>query len=326
METRKCGAAHILHIVLPLEIADTHRHRCAHTVVHHKRELRDGQHYLMGCQSDSAQPAHHDGAKAERGRLHSHLQTDRPAQCIELLEHRKRPSHAGEPDPVADKAATAQHNQRKHHHHHNTREQRTDACSQQPQLREAQFAVDKDIVAYDVQRISAQQYPHSGLRICDSVRKLLEAVEQHHENQRSKQYQVIRFYQRHQFLGLTQALHVEVDHRHDKRKEQCHQDIRHQTATQRLPCFRKTAVAVKTAHDRRQPVTETGTENDAKRKYIVHERSGTQLLGTVMPDHQSIGKTENNYSHLSDNNGKSQKYQRFIMLLIAGYPIHHLIV
>lgn len=25
-----------------------------------------------------------------------------------------------------------------------------------------------------------------------------------------------------------------------------------------------------------------------------------------MPDHQSIGKTENNYSHLSDNNGKSQ--------------------
>lgn len=45
-----------------------------------------------------------------------------------------------------------------------------------------------------------------------------------------------------------------------------------------------------------------------------------------MPNHQSIGKTENNYSHLSDNNGKSQKYQRFIMLLIAGYPIHHLIV
>ena len=86
------------------------------------------------------------------------------------------------------------------------------------------------------------------------------------------------------------------------------------------------AVAVKTAHDRRQPVTETGTENDAKRKYIVYERSCTQLLGTVMPDHQSIGKTENNYSHLSDNNGKSQKYQRFIMLLIAGYPIHHLIV
>ena len=50
-----------------------------------------------------------------------------------------------------------------------------------PSFREAQFAVDKDIVAYDVQRISAQQYPHGGLRICDSVRKLLEAVEQHHE-------------------------------------------------------------------------------------------------------------------------------------------------
>ena len=45
-----------------------------------------------------------------------------------------------------------------------------------------------------------------------------------------------------------------------------------------------------------------------------------------MPNHQGIRETENNYAHLPDNNGKSQKYQRFIMLFIAGYQIHHLII
>ena len=326
MEARKCGTAYILHIALPLKVTDTHRYRSPHTVVHHEGELRNGQHYLMGCQSDGTQPTHHNGAKAERSRLHSHLQADRPAQRIEPLKHRKRPPHAEKPKPVTNEATTAKYNQRENHDHHNTREQRTDTCSQQTQLRKAQLTVDKNIITYDVQRVSAQQYPHGGLGVGDTVRKLLETIEQHHENQRSEQYQIIRFYQRHQFLGLPQTLHIEVDHRHDESKKQSHQDIRHQTAPQRLPRFRKTAVAVKTAYNRRQSVAETGTENDAKRKYVVYERSRTQFLGTVMPNHQGIRETENNYAHLPDNNGKSQKYQRFIMLFIAGYQIHHLII
>ena len=129
-----------------------------------------------------------------------------------------------------------------------------------------------------------QQDPHGGLRICDSVRKLLEAVEQHHENQRSKQYQVIRYYQRHQFLGLPQTLHIEVDHRHDESKKQSHQDIRHQTAPQRLPRFRKTAVAVKTAALTRRVGGEEKymmTGGVSKNKGLVktlEEKLGTKLV------------------------------------------------
>ena len=94
MESGIRGTAHILHITLTFEVADAHSHRRPHAVVHHKRELRNREHYLMGRQSDSAQPAHHDSTKAERSRLHPHLQADGPAQRIKLPEHRERPPHA----------------------------------------------------------------------------------------------------------------------------------------------------------------------------------------------------------------------------------------
>ena len=82
-----------------------------------------------------------------------------------------------------EEPAASEHNHRKDRHHRNTREQRADARSQQAQFRKAQLTVNKDIVAYDVQRISAQQYPHSGLGIRNAIRKLLETIEQHNEDQ-----------------------------------------------------------------------------------------------------------------------------------------------
>ena len=45
---------------------------------------------------------------------------------------------------------------------------------------------------------------------------------------------------------------------------------------QRLPCLGKAAVTVEAPYNRCQPVAEARTENNAKSKQIVYERSGTQ--------------------------------------------------
>ena len=105
METGVCRTAHIRHVVLPLEVTNTNSNRRSHAIVHHERELRNGQHDLMGCQSDSPQPAHHDGAQAERGCLHPHLQPDGPAQRIESAKHLPRPSQMPEPQSVLQEPA-----------------------------------------------------------------------------------------------------------------------------------------------------------------------------------------------------------------------------
>lgn len=157
--------------------------------------------------------------------FHSHLQANGPAQCIELPEELLRPSQTEETDTVTDETAAAKYDHRKHHYHDNAGKQSTDTCAKQSQFGEAQFSVDEDIIAYDVQRIPSEQNPHRRLGVGDAIRELLESVEQHDKDQRGKQHQIVGFYQRHQFIGLSQPLDVEIDNRHDKSQQQCHQHI-----------------------------------------------------------------------------------------------------
>ena len=71
----------------------------------------------------------------------------------------------------------------------------------------------------------------------------------------------------------------------------------------KMVCLGKAAVTVEAPYNRCQPVAEARTENNAKSKQIVYERSGTQFLRAVMPNHQRIGKTKHNDSQLPHHNG-----------------------
>ena len=101
--------------------------------------------------------------------------------------------------------------------------------------------------------------------------------------------------------------YIEIENSHNEGKQYGYQDIGNQAAPQGLSGFGETAVSVVTAYNRGQPVTEAGTENDAKGKKIVHERGGAQFGSAVMPYHQRIGKTENDDTQLTYNDRQPQK-------------------
>lgn len=85
-QTRSHGVAHVLHVVLSVEVARAHSHRSTQSVVDHERELRDGRHHLMRRQGYRAEPSHHDDRERERRRLHAHLQRDRRAERAEAAQ------------------------------------------------------------------------------------------------------------------------------------------------------------------------------------------------------------------------------------------------
>ena len=102
------------------------------------------------------------------------------------------PSQTIEAELKTKKTRTPHKDYDKYDYHRDTREQRTDTCSQQAHFRQAQLSVYQDIIADNIQHISAEQYPHSGLSIRNSIRKLLEAIEQHHKDGKSQQNQIIK--------------------------------------------------------------------------------------------------------------------------------------
>ena len=278
----------------------------------------------MRSQRNGAQPANHHRTQTERSCLHSHLKSNRPTQRIQTSEYSLRPSQTIEAELKTKKTRTPHKDYDKNDYHHDTREQRTDTCTQQAHFRQAQLSVYQDIVADNIQHISAEQYPHGGLSIRNPIRKLLEAIELHHKYERSQQNQIIRFYQGNKLFRLSQISHIKIKDSHTDGKQECHQQICQQAVTQRLSRRSVLMSSIQTSHDRGQPVREACTENNHQIEYIIDERGSTQFYRTMMTDHQRIGKPQHDNSYLPDYNGQSERNQCFVMLLIYTIDISHL--
>ena len=90
------------------------------------------------------------------------------------------------------------------------------------------------------------------------------------------------------------------------------------------PASAKTAVTVEASHNRSQPVAEPPYENNTESKQIVYERSGTQFLRAVMPNHQRIGENQGTMTpNCPTTMGSPQEKQCFIVLLTTYQIIFH---
>lgn len=61
--------------------------------------------------------------------------------ALRPCQQRTRPSEADKADLIPNETTAAQEDEDENKHHHNTREERTDACTQQAKLRKAQMTV-----------------------------------------------------------------------------------------------------------------------------------------------------------------------------------------
>ena len=68
-------------------LADNGRIPVSYThLIHHKADLGDGEHHLVGRQSSSPDPSHHNGTETERSSVHSHLHGNGPSQFVQVQE------------------------------------------------------------------------------------------------------------------------------------------------------------------------------------------------------------------------------------------------
>ena len=58
-------------VFLTHKVAHTDGHGCSHTRKHEVEELRNGNHYLVSCQWNSAEPAYHHATQRKGSRFHT---------------------------------------------------------------------------------------------------------------------------------------------------------------------------------------------------------------------------------------------------------------
>ena len=309
VETVAGGAAHVLQIVLAVEIADSHSYGGTHAVVHHEAYLRNGHHNLVAGQLQAAEPAYHDGAEAERGGFHAHLSGDGPAQAVELCEVAPVDA-AGEESPAVDGIAAGEEEEGKIGcHHEDARGEGGHSRAGDAHFGQAQAAVDEEIVARDVEHVAREEYPHGHLGVGDAVGELLEAVEPEHEGERGQEHEEVGADVGQQFFGLSHAVEVEVERAHDEAHEQGHEGVGGEAVAQGLTGFGVASLPEEAAHDGGEPVGEAGAEDDGQVEHVVHEAGSCQFGGAVVANHQRVGKAEDDDADLSDDDGESEREQ-----------------
>ena len=86
MESGVCRAPDVHPVILSAEVANPHGNGCSHAIIHHKADLGNGEHHLVGRQSSSPDPSHHNGTETERSSFHSHLHGNGPSQFVQVQE------------------------------------------------------------------------------------------------------------------------------------------------------------------------------------------------------------------------------------------------
>ena len=78
--------AQAISVILSAEVANPHGNGCSHAIIHHKADLGNGEHHLVGRQSSSPDPSHHNGTETERSSFHSHLHGNGPSHFVQVQE------------------------------------------------------------------------------------------------------------------------------------------------------------------------------------------------------------------------------------------------
>ena len=175
----KSGMRHCLGpliVVLPMEIAHADGYGGRHAIVEHIAQLANGEHHLMGGQGCGANPSHHDARQAEGGRLHAHLQGQRPALLVLINKIVAVDALTEKALPIALVARMhkKQHHQRQTHEH--AREHGGQARPKKSHFGAAQMAINEDVVARDVEHVSRNHHHHRRDGVRRPIEELLEGV------------------------------------------------------------------------------------------------------------------------------------------------------
>ena len=167
------------------------------------------------------------------------------------------------------------------------------------------MSVNQYPVAEDVQDVAADEEPHGCLRVGDAVGKLLESIEEQHEDDGDEQHDVIRTHQGEQFLRLAQAMDVQVEDAHDGGQQDADKSVRPKRILQGASHGFLLALAEEASHDGGQPVGETGGKDDDEVEHVVYEAGCGQVFRAMMAYHQCVGKAEDDHAQLADDDGET---------------------
>ena len=311
------AATHIRCIALPHKCRNANGHGRANAIIEHESQSADCHKHLIARQSHSAKPTGHDCAYRKCPRLHPHLQRNGQRQSDDAAHVGHSRTRTQETRPVRSKHASPPQINRAHDNHSHARTQRADACPQKPQFRESEFAEYQQIIETDIKNIAKQQNPHSDGCPRQAIRELPHCIEPCHKNDRSKNRQIIRTYQRQQFLRLPETIQEKVQRSHHQCQRHAKRDIRNQSMTElpaRLFVF---AASKKGANQRRYPIRKPQQCNYRQIKHIVYKRCGSKRCRIIMAHHHRIGESKHNNSYLPNHHWQTEFQCLTIMLQIS---------
>lgn len=81
-------------------------------------------------------------------------------------------------------------------------------------------------------------------------------------------------------------------------------------------------MAEELADDRCQAIGKAGAADDDEVEQVVHEAGGAEFFRAVVPDHDGIGKAEDDHADLPDDDRDAQRDQFAVMVGVACRLAH----
>ena len=225
----------------------------------------------MGSQGCGTDPTDHHGTEGEGRGFHTHLQGNRIAH-VKKLRHAPAGRSAAEGciRELAE-AAAAEHIDGKTCKHDYPGDKGTDAGPLKTKFRKTEFSINQDPVSKYVQKIASEQEKHRHDRSADSVGKLLQGVESHHEQSRDSDQDIVWPNQREQFRALPEPVKKGIDPEDARSSKEAYYSVEFQTIAKRQTSSIEISPTEMGAHERRHPGGESELNQDEEIHHVVYE-------------------------------------------------------
>ena len=208
------GTPHALHIVHALVMRNFYRHPGTKGIVNHKADAAQNHQNLIRRQTHGTQPSNHHARKGKNAGFHTQLNGNGQRFFHQQGEFILLDACCGK--ALAVRAVALRKGN--HPHIHQAHQCSSGKCgiagTLQPHFRGTEVAIDKDIVAHNVERIANAENPHSQRSIAQCIGELTHHMGEHHRHHRHQNQHIIVANERHQFGGLPQQVKGGIESRH----------------------------------------------------------------------------------------------------------------
>ena len=110
---------------------------------------------------------------------------------------------------------------------------------------------------------------------------------------------------RYQLIRLPHTVKVQIKYSHYQAYDRCQYSIGCKAVFKRSSYLADFVLSEQTAHNGRQSIGKSCTEDNGKIEHVIDEAGSSQFCRTVMSDHQRISKSQYDNSYLPNDNRKA---------------------